>query len=371
MMNPVQNDILYLLHIPPPVHGYSIIGKQIRESKLINAAFRGRYINIILSRKVHVRGKAGLVKTVRFVKVGFQLLGKLIHRRPALCYYAMTTTGACFHKDILLTILLRVFRVKMVYHIHNKGIKETRKKKLNHLLYRFVFKDASVILLSRHLYHDIEPYVPEDRVYYCPNGIKDYEPSAALVTLPENRPFNILYFSNLVEDKGVFVLLEACSILKNRGYAFQCDFIGAEGDIIENQFNEIVQEKDLTEQVKYLGTRHGRLKEMAFEQSDVFVLPSRYDYFPLVILEAMQHNLPVITTCEGGIPDMVDEGRTGFLISPYNDAQALADRLERLMLDPVLRAQMGENGRIKYESEFTFPIFEQRLLNILQEVINK
>lgn len=370
-MKPAQNDILYLLHIPPPVYGYSIIGEHIRESKLINAAFRGRYINIILSRKVHVRGKAGLVKIVRFVKIWFELLGKLIHRRPALCYFALTTNGAFFHKDILLTFLLRMFRVKVIYHIHNKEIKETRKKKLNHLLYRFVFKDASVILLSRHLYHDIESYVLEDRVYYCPNGIKDYEPSAALVTLPENRPFNILFFSNLLRDKGVFVLVEACSILKEKGYSFQCDFVGGEGDISKSQFNAVVQEKGLTQQVRYLGTRHGRLKEMVFEQADVFVLPSRYDYFPLVILEAMQHRLPVITAVEGGIPDMVDEGNTGFLFSPFDDARALADKIKRLILDPVLRRQMGENGRTKYENEFTFPIFERRLLNILQEVINK
>ncbi|MDY9918312.1 MAG: glycosyltransferase family 4 protein [Proteiniphilum sp.] len=370
-MSPTQKDILYLLHLPPPVHGYSIIGEQIKESKLINDVFKGRYINLILSRKVHVRGKAGLVKIVRFVKIWFLLLGKLIHRKPVLCYYALTTTGSCFHKDILLTILLRFFRVKIIYHVHNKGIIQAREKKLNHLLYRFVFKNTSVILLSRHLYHDIEPYVAEDHVYYCPNGIKDYEPSAALVTLPENRPFNILFFSNLVEEKGVFVLMEACSILKNKGYSFQCDFVGGEGDISEKRFNVVVREKGLTEQVKYLGTRHGLLKEMAFEQADVFVLPSRYDYFPLVILEAMQHNLPVIAAYEGGIPDMVDEGSTGFLFSPYDNAQALADRLELLMFDPVLRKQIGINGRIKYENNFTLPIFEQRLLNILQKVINK
>lgn len=370
-MNPVQNDILYLLHIPPPVYGYSIIGKQIKESTLINTAFRGRYINLILSRKVHVRGKAGLVKTIRFVKIWFQLLGKLVHRRPALCYYALTTTGSCFHKDVFLTILLRIFRVKIVYHIHTKGIKEASGKKLNHLLYRFIFKNTSVILLSGHLYHDIESYVSEDHIYYCPNGIKDYEPSAALIALPENRAFNILFFSNLVEDKGVFVLVEACSILKNKGYSFQCDFVGGEGDISEKRFNEVIQENGLKDQVKYLGTRHGRLKEMAFEQADIFVLPSRSDYFPLVILEAMQHNLPVITVYEGGIPDMIDEGRTGFLLSSYDDAGTLADRIERLMFDPVLRKQMGENGRTKYEGNFTLPIFEQKLLDILQEVINK
>lgn len=358
-----------MLHLPPPVHGSSIVGKLVSESEIINNSFHGRYINLILSRKVNESGKTNPQKIVRFVIIWFHLLGKLLHRKPDLCYYALTTTGAGLYKDVLLITLLRIFRIKIIYHIHNKGIIKVRKKKLNHLLYRFVFKNTYVILLSRHLYYDIKPYVPEDHVYYCPNGIKDYQPSAALVTLPETRPFNILFFSNLIEEKGVFVLVKACSILKDKGYSFQCDFVGGEADVSESQFNVFVQEEGLTSQVKYLGKRYGRLKEMSFEQADVFVLPSRYDCFPLVILEAMQHSLPVISAYEGGMPDMVDEGSTGFLLSRYDDVEALAEKLELLMFNPELSKQMGINGRIKYEKNFTLPIFEQRLLSILQNVI--
>ncbi len=370
-MSQTQKNILFMLHLPPPVHGSSIVGELVRESGIINSSFHGRYINLILSRKVHESGKTNPIKIVRFVIIWFHLLGKLIHRKPDLCYYALTTTGAGLYKDVLLIALLRLFRVKIVYHIHNKGIVKAKKKKLNHILYRFVFNNAYVILLSRHLYYDIDTYVPQDHVYYCPNGIKDYEPSAALITLSDNRPFNILFFSNLIEEKGVFVLVEACSILRDKGYSFQCDYVGGEGDVSEEKFNGYVQKKGLTGQVKYLGKRYGTLKEMSFDQADVLVLPSRYDCFPLVVLEAMQHSLPVITAYEGGMPDMVDDGNTGFLISPYDDAEALAGRIEFLLANPELCKQMGAKGRIKYEQNFTLSIFEKKLLNILKEVINK
>ncbi|WP_352421225.1 glycosyltransferase family 4 protein [Proteiniphilum sp.] len=311
-----------------------------------------------------------LKKMGRVIMIWFNLLGKLLHRKPDLCYYALTTTGSGFYKDVVLVGLLQIFGVKTVYHIHNKGIEQEKENKINNLLYRFVFKNRYVILLSRHLYYDIEPYVPEDRVYYCANGIKDYQPSAALVTLPENRPFSILFLSNLMKEKGVFVLLEACSILKNKAYSFQCDFVGGEGDINEKQFNAYVVEKGLIDQVRYLGKRYGQQKEISFEQSDVFVLPSQRDCFPLVVLEAMQHSLPVISTYEGGIPDIVDVGNTGLLFPP-NDVDALVEKLEFLLSNPALRKQMGVNGRIKYEKNYTLSIFEQRLLRILQEVINK
>ncbi|NLX67265.1 MAG: glycosyltransferase family 4 protein [Bacteroidales bacterium] len=369
-MSQTGKNILFMLHLPPPVHGSTIVGELVKEREILHKSFHGRYINLMLSSKVDESGKTNLKKLFRVVIIWFNLLGKLLHRKPDLCYYALTTTGSGFYKDVLFIALIYLFRVKIVYHIHNKGVIDAQKKKINHLFYKFVFKDAFVILLSQHLYYDVEAYVPHNRLYYCPNGIKDYQPTAALLTLSEDRPFTILFLSNLIEEKGVFVLVEACSILRDKGCEFRCNYVGGEGDVSEKQFNAFIEKKGLTEQVKYLGKRYGRLKEISFEQSDLFVLPSRYDCFPLVVLEAMQHGLPVITAYEGGMPDMVDEGSSGFLLSRYDDAEELAGRIELLISDPELRNQMGRNGRVKYEKNFTLAVFEERLLCILQEVID-
>lgn len=369
-MKDKKKNILFMLHLPPPVHGSSIVGEIIKDSRLINNHFQGRYINLLLSRKVSETGKIKTSKTIRFSIIWFHLFGKLIHKRPDLCYFALTTTGAGFRKDVMLIFLLRLFRVKIIYHIHNKGIKYEKKTWFNNLLYRFVFKNQYVILLSEHLYYDIEMYVKNKMVFYCPNGIKDYQPSTELLSLPEIRPFNILFFSNLIEDKGVFVLIDACAKLRDKGIHFRCDFVGGEADVTENQFNNYVKDKGLTEQVKYLGKRHGKLKEITFEQADVFALPSRYDCFPLVVLEAMQHRLPVITANEGGMPDMVEDGYNGYLLQQYDDVATLAERLEYLFQRPDLRIQLGLNGRLKYEKNFTLEIFEKRLLSILQQVTN-
>lgn len=363
-----KKNVLFLLHLPPPVHGSSIVGEQVKNSNIINSSLKGRYINLILSRKVNESGKASPIKMIRFVMIWLQLLGALLVSRPNLCYYALTTTGAGFYKDVLLIGLIRLFNVRTVYHIHNRGIKEVKSSRINYLLYKFVFNEAHVILLSKHLYYDIETYVSEDRVYYCPNGISEYEPSTVFLNLSDKGSFNILFLSNLMEQKGVFVLIESCAILKAKGYQFQCNFVGGEGDISEKQFNQFVQEKELTEDVKYWGKRYGQLKDMSFEQSDVFVLPTACDCFPLVILEAMQHSLPVITTTEGGIPDMVDEGTTGFMLPQYDDAIALAEKIEFLFLHPELRKTMGLNGRVKYQQNFTLSMFEQQLNHILSEL---
>lgn len=369
-MNSERKEILYLLHLPPPVHGSSVVGEQIRESRLINDAFRGKYINLILSRKINESGRTNLVKIIRFVKMWFTLLGTLIRHKPHLCYFALTTTGPGFRKDVILIVLLRLFRIKIIYHIHNRGITNEKNNRLNDLFYRFVFSKAPVILLSRLLYYDVEAYVPEQNVYYCANGISDYQPRIAFLSKTENSPFKILFFSNLMKEKGVFVLVEACKILLEKGLHFQCEFVGGESDVTEKELTDFVVNMELAEQVKYLGRRYGKLKEMVFEEADVFVLPSHCDCFPLVILEAMQHRLPVISFAVGGIPDMVDEGVTGYLLQPFEDAKDLAGRIETLIKNPSLKRELGENGRMRYENFFTKEIFERKLLSILQDVIN-
>jgi glycosyltransferase involved in cell wall biosynthesis len=81
----------------------------------------------------------------------------------------------------------------------------------------------------------------------------------------------------------------------------------------------------------------------------------------------MQFSLPIVSTFEGGIPDVVENGVTGFLV-PQKDVEALADKLEILIKSPELRKQMGAAGRKKYEEEFTLERFEGRMVEILNEV---
>ena len=75
-----QKDILYLLHLPPPVHGSSIVGEFAKESPLINNSFHGRYINLLMSRSVNETGKTSFIKLFRFIAIWIELFGKLIHR---------------------------------------------------------------------------------------------------------------------------------------------------------------------------------------------------------------------------------------------------------------------------------------------------
>lgn len=114
------------------------------------------------------------------------------------------------------------------------------------------------------------------------------------------------------------------------------------------------------------GKKYNEDKKAFFENADIFIFPTLNEAFGLVLLEAMQHHLPCVSTTEGGIPGIIDDGKTGFLV-PKHDAENLADKIEFLLTDSALRQRMGEAGREKFEKEFTLEVFEKRMAEILRE----
>lgn len=114
----------------------------------------------------------------------------------------------------------------------------------------------------------------------------------------------------------------------------------------------------------------GKDKEAFLNAADIFVFPTFYhnECFPLVLLEAMEHGVACISTTEGGIPDIIDNGKTGFLV-PKHDVAALADKILLLLSNPDLRCNMGKAGRVKFEKEFTLNVFENRMTWILEHIV--
>ena len=88
--------------------------------------------------------------------------------------------------------------------------------------------------------------------------------------------------------------------------------------------------------------------ERLYDRAAVVVLPSYREGLPLCVLEAMAHGRPVVATAVGGIPQLVEDGRTGLLVEP-GDAEALRSALERLLSDPELRRRMGRAARARVQ----------------------
>lgn len=344
------------------------MGQQIFNSRILNSKFDIQFINLLASQKVHDSGRFQGRKLMSFIRLIWDITYNLIKNRPKICYFALTSKGLAFYRDVLLVGIIKLFRVPIVYHLHNKGVHPNAKNWMNYQLYRFVFHRSDIILLSELLYPDVAQFVKKEHVHICPNGISNGIPNISLIKVKKEKP-TLLFLSNLIQSKGVTDLIEACNLLKLRGIDFNLDIVGDEGDLLFEDLGEVIHRYGMENCISLLGPIYDEEKIKLFESSAIFVFPTYYDQetFGLVLLEAMQASLPVISTYEGGIPDIVIDGETGYLV-PQRDINALADRMQELIENPQLREQMGQAGRKRYEELFTAEIFENRLLEILQQV---
>ena len=361
--------ILFILHMPPPVHGAAMMGKYIHDSKLINGTFECKYINLTLAKDLNDIGKSGLKKLNYFIRLLKNIRHIVKEFQPDLCYVTPNSKGGAFYKDFIVIQFLKLLNCKIIVHYHNKGVSSNQNKFIDNLLYKKFFKDIRVILLAKALYNDIDKYVSKESVYICPNGIPEIRSETQFNTNNTAIP-HLLFLSNLLIDKGVFTLLDACKIVKEKGYDFMCYFVGGEtAELNTKTFNNELLERGLSDRIQYLGKKFGLEKEECFNNSDIFILPTYNECFPLVLLEAMQHQLPCIATREGGIPDIIEDGKTGFIINKRNP-EILAEKIIILLNNKDLCKQMGENGREKYLKNFTLNCFEQTLKNILLKTLS-
>ena len=162
-----------------------------------------------------------------------------------------------------------------------------------------------------------------------------------------SSPPLILAVGRLISKKGFADLICACGLIAERGKSFRCEIIG-EGPL-ENELRGQIERLNLQNRVALSGAKpQGEIRQR-LAAANVFVLPSiidpegGMDNLPTVIMEAMATALPVVSTNIGGIPEMVIENETGFLLEPA-DASALADAIEKLIDDRVLAQRLGHAG---------------------------
>ncbi|HEY4424474.1 MAG TPA: glycosyltransferase family 4 protein [Pyrinomonadaceae bacterium] len=160
----------------------------------------------------------------------------------------------------------------------------------------------------------------------------------------------------LVPKKGFDVLVEACAILKRRGFHFETAIVGEHGEH-EAQLRKQIEAHGLKDQVRLIGPMEQSRLYTEYQRADIFCLPCRVldngdrDGLPNVLMEAMACGLPVITTPVSGIPEIIKDGQNGALVPP-EDAEALANAIQRISADRMLARNLGRAGRLTVLEHF-------------------
>ena len=344
------------------------MNQYIVNSALINDRYTLEVIDITTARNIEEIGSMSTGKIFGSIKNFFRIFSALIRRRHSLVYFTFSPSGFAFYRDAVYVFFIKLSGRKLVFHLHGKGIAAgARNSGLFRWVARRVFSHTQVILLSELLASDLQGITYKQK-FILPYGIP-LEATEAIERTSGPGPVRLLFLSNYVREKGIIDLIDALEKVAASTRNFHLRLVGKPYDVSIEELNDHIREKNLEGLVTVCGPRYKEEKLEELRQADLFIFPTYYanETFGLVLLEAMQWSLPVITTREGGIPDVVEDGVSGYLIN-QRDISALADRILFLVEDPEKRISMGTAARERFIKKFTLLRFEQDMLQILDSI---
>ncbi|MBK9990468.1 MAG: glycosyltransferase [Verrucomicrobia bacterium] len=292
-----------------------------------------------------------------------------------LLYSPSGPTRSAAIKDAWILGLSRPFFRTTVFHVHASGIGDYLKA-----------TRTTWAGIARHaLYHPtwlirLSPATPRDDIALIarhtasiPNCIRDEAELLAIHrTATVDGPLRILFVGLHIPSKGLRILLDAIIELKREGIIVYIETLGSFSDpVFANECRETIQTENLNEHFRFLGPVFGAQKIGAFARADLMVFPTYFDSetLPLVVIEAMAAGLPVISTRWRGIQDLIDDGRTGFLIEPRQTAPVIT-AIKTIHLDRNLIRAMGDAARERFKQNYSQAAFRSAWQKTLLAIVN-
>ena len=202
------------------------------------------------------------------------------------------------------------------------------------------------------------------KIRVIPNGVEasrfnnGHQPQPIPTGVSEDRK-TILYVGRIVREKGIFTLLDAFEKLRKQGKDVSLVLVG-EGPLKEDLAKEVLRRK-LNDRVKLAGFVDEKKLVSLYNSSDAFVLPSHYEPFGMVALEAMASRVPVVVSDVGGLSEIVEDGITGVKVPAYNPS-ALAEGILRVLEDRELSEQLKENAYRAVQERYRWDMIAEKTI---------
>jgi glycosyltransferase involved in cell wall biosynthesis len=324
------------------------------------------HVRLAFSRDMEEVGKFSFGKLLHLVSVVASIVYKRIRHSTTVLYYPPAGPDRVpMWRDFVVLLATRWLFPHTVFHFHAGGLSElySRLSSFERFLFRASYFRPDVSIRLSELNPPDGEFLHARHDFVIPYGIDDHfaaiGPRGALRhTTPE-----ILFVGVLRESKGILVLLEAASILQERGLDFSLTLVGR---FVSREFEHSVRQKiadaRLQQRVSLPGVLVGDEKWLAYARASIFCYPSFFEAetFGLAALEAMQFALPVVAARWRGVSSLVRERESGYLV-PVGDSRALAERLEALIRHPDKASEMGKAGREIYLRYYTRERFRSNL----------
>ncbi|MDR3575107.1 MAG: glycosyltransferase family 4 protein [Anaerolineaceae bacterium] len=370
--------ILIVGPISPMGGGVGTVNRILLESDGLNSNFEMYLLNT--NRGAAGSDKVGtlsLINVYYFINQAINLFRILIIKRPDILHQAVTW-GISFWKESFFMLFARCFGVKVIAHVHGSMLDEQinncnfAQKRMMIAAFNLPNK---IIVLSEYwrgfLIKNLSPTLINN-IVIIPNSI-DSSIAGAMekqtVNLTEKKEYLILFLGWLCRRKGLLDALRAAELVHQRMPEVRFVFAGSiepgpDKELLEFECNRAGSGGNTS----FPGLVTGKEKIDLLSQASIFILPSYHENLPVAILEAMSMGLPVISTSIAGVPELIEDGKNGFLIQP-GDYSTLADRIFSLIQDPALCQSMGKANINKIIKDYHPNVFETKMANVYRNIL--
>ena len=361
---------------PPPMNGNSKALDTLIASKIFNNSFQCYKIN--LSRDM---GRSG---TFSIGKAGMTLSAANMVRKLQSenidCFYLTTTQsslGILRDFTIVQSIKLTNPNAKIIAHLHGGGFRAFYDRCPN--LIKFIIKKTysnfdKVIVLSESLINMFDGIYPRDNIAVRYNCVDDeflFDEKEIQRKNISNNNINVTYLSNMIESKGYKYLFEAAKKLHNAHPTIHFFFAGNFPNVdAKKSFINSIDEQDVKDTVHYLGVVAGEEKKNLLGKTDIFVLPTRFppEGQPISIIEAMGAGAVIITTDQGGIPDIISDGVNGYIIAD-NYVNEIVNNILKIKANIKLKREISFNNYNYVLQKFTESQYVNGMIKEIKSVL--
>ena len=369
-----RHKILICGMLPPPYFGHSMVYEVLMATEFAEQ-------NDITFLDLHFWSYAQH-KQLTVTKLG-KMLWYLAHYiyliatlRPKYVIYAISFDVLPFWKDLLFCGVGILLGRRVILHdmgqyagqLYDTG-GPVRRPALTWLMANV----TGILVLGRSQREIYIRLVPKEKILIGRGAVVDsqrlFPKNTSTSKPPATDSARVLSLAFVSVSKGIWTSMRALPAVIAKFPRVTFEFAGPfESEALRNELLAFVSEHNLGQHVIFSGyVENALVRTQKYRAADVFLFPSNRDAFSLVLLHAIAEGLPVVSTVEGAIPEIVEDGNTGFLIAK-GDSAALSDRLCQLLGDAELRRRMGRAAREKYLNEFTPQRFAERLEKLLQQV---
>jgi len=362
-------NILYISPLSPPYGGLASWTENILK-KGLSYPFKAHIVNTRqINRALFDPLRLNFSEIKRNVNILWELLKVIRKQKIDLIHLNSSLAQFGIFRDWLCTIISRIYKIPYVIHLHI-DVEAISKKAITFngkpFLYQNMFRRAGAIIVLNNQSKKTVLSLGDfgNKTFYLPNFVDISSIPTKKMYISEGKYLNAVFVGALTESKGIYQLLK---VLRNTSN-LKITFIGKPTKGVQEKIQRLIRKYNIYKRVFLKGVLPNRETLDIMSLSDFFIFPTHEEGFPISVAEAMAVGLPVLASPAGAIPDMIEDGKGGYIIKT-DDIEEYVKAICKFIKNKELLLSMGKYNYEKAKAQYDYPIVIDRLCELYKTVL--